>query len=66
MIDHISDWWWFTSTPDDDSEDGGDFEDWVADAPQQPYVWATPKVGRNHPNPCGSGKKYKKCCLSAD
>ncbi|MFH1912135.1 MAG: SEC-C metal-binding domain-containing protein [Pseudomonadota bacterium] len=21
------------------------------------------KVGRNHPCPCGSGKKYKKCCL---
>ena len=22
----------------------------------------TPKVGRNQPCPCGSGKKYKKCC----
>ena len=22
----------------------------------------TPKVGRNHPCTCGSGKKYKKCC----
>ena len=22
-----------------------------------------PKVGRNSPCPCGSGKKYKKCCL---
>jgi uncharacterized protein YecA (UPF0149 family) len=21
------------------------------------------KVGRNEPCPCGSGKKYKKCCL---
>lgn len=20
------------------------------------------KVGRNEPYPCGSGKKYKKCC----
>jgi preprotein translocase subunit SecA len=28
---------------------------------------AAPKVGRNDPCPCGSGKKYKKCCgLSAD
>ncbi len=26
-----------------------------------PYV-APPKVGRNEPCPCGSGKKYKKCC----
>jgi len=23
---------------------------------------AEPKVGRNEPCPCGSGKKYKKCC----
>ena len=26
-----------------------------------PYI-APPKVGRNEPCPCGSGKKYKKCC----
>jgi uncharacterized protein YchJ len=27
--------------------------------------WPKPfgKVGRNEPCPCGSGKKYKKCCL---
>ena len=24
------------------------------------------KVGRNAPCPCGSGKKYKRCCLSRD
>ena len=24
----------------------------------------SPKTGRNDPCPCGSGKKYKKCCLS--
>ncbi|MFO7930795.1 MAG: SEC-C domain-containing protein [Desulfosalsimonas sp.] len=24
------------------------------------------KVGRNQPCPCGSGKKYKKCCLADD
>jgi len=22
----------------------------------------SPKVGRNEPCPCGSGKKFKKCC----
>ena len=22
------------------------------------------KIGRNQPCPCGSGKKYKKCCLN--
>ena len=25
-------------------------------------VLAAPKVGRNEPCPCGSGKKFKKCC----
>jgi tetratricopeptide (TPR) repeat protein len=29
--------------------------------PPQP-VRALPKVGRNAPCPCGSGKKYKRCC----
>ena len=27
-----------------------------------PVVRDAPKVGRNVPCPCGSGKKYKKCC----
>ena len=27
-----------------------------------PIVNTTPKVGRNDPCPCGSGKKYKNCC----
>ncbi|MEG2173545.1 MAG: YchJ family protein [Desulfovibrionaceae bacterium] len=26
------------------------------------YKRTTPKCGRNDPCPCGSGKKYKKCC----
>jgi uncharacterized protein len=39
---------------------------------QTPHVHATnarthirtgPKIGRNDPCPCGSGLKYKKCCL---
>jgi hypothetical protein len=30
-------------------------------APEIPYVRETPKVGRNDPCPCGSGKKHKKC-----
>ena len=27
------------------------------------YVRGYNKVGRNDPCPCGSGKKFKKCCL---
>lgn len=30
-------------------------------APEEPYVRESPKVGRNDPCPCGSGKKFKKC-----
>jgi len=30
---------------------------------QQPVHRNGPRVGRNGPCPCGSGKKYKKCCL---
>jgi uncharacterized protein YecA (UPF0149 family) len=33
-------------------------------ASQEPYKRTTPKVARNDPYPCGSGKKYKKCCGS--
>ena len=32
----------------------------------EPYIRDTPKVGRNDPCPCGSGKKYKKCCLGVE
>ncbi len=31
--------------------------------PVEPIVRSEPKIGRNEPCPCGSGKKYKKCCL---
>lgn len=58
----------------------GSHQPWQADPkmdeltkqlPSRPQVpWnainqrATRKVGRNDPCPCGSGKKYKKCCLA--
>lgn len=37
----------------------------AAEAPkpkQKPIRRETPKIGRNEKCPCGSGKKYKKCC----
>jgi preprotein translocase subunit SecA len=30
----------------------------------QPIRNTAPRIGRNDPCPCGSGKKYKKCCGS--
>ncbi len=38
------------------------FSYWKA---KRQVVNTTPKVGRNNPCPCGSGKKHKKCCLAA-
>ena len=31
--------------------------------PMETFRREAEKVGRNDPCPCGSGKKYKKCCL---
>ncbi len=30
---------------------------------RQPYVRPEPKIGRNEPCPCHSGRKFKNCCL---
>jgi tetratricopeptide (TPR) repeat protein len=35
----------------------------AAGAEAVPFVRTDPKISRNDPCPCGSGKKYKKCCL---
>ena len=34
-----------------------------ADLAPEPFRHSEAKPGRNDPCPCGSGKKYKKCCL---
>ncbi|MGB5443294.1 MAG: SEC-C metal-binding domain-containing protein, partial [Gammaproteobacteria bacterium] len=36
-------------------------DDW---RPVKTYVREQPKIGRNDPCPCGSGKKFKKCCMN--
>ena len=50
----------FDLTQSADSEPDTDF---APPAPAEPF---RPRVGRNHPCPCGSGRKYKKCHLAAD
>jgi hypothetical protein len=57
-----TEWWDCYADPEED--------DWVPDADDfAPEVDSAPvplraiKIGRNDPCPCGSGKKYKKCCL---
>lgn len=46
----------------DDEEDEDSWEDDSSWEPEEPFVREEPKTGRNDPCPCGSGKKYKKCC----
>ncbi|MGB9732235.1 preprotein translocase subunit SecA [Calditerrivibrio nitroreducens] len=40
------------------------FSDEPSEEKTTPIKRDTPKIGRNDPCPCGSGKKYKKCCGS--
>ncbi|HVC95986.1 MAG TPA: SEC-C metal-binding domain-containing protein [Pirellulales bacterium] len=44
--------------PDPETDPNAD-----ADEAPQPLRKSGPAVGRNDPCPCGSGKKYKKCCM---
>ena len=44
--------------PQDDFDDLDDLDDEPEQTPKSPKI----KVGRNDPCPCGSGKKFKKCC----
>lgn len=37
----------------------------MASRQKKPKVRQFPKTGRNEKCPCGSGKKYKHCCLSS-
>lgn len=55
--------WWSAfekDSADDALEDDGDDERQLFE-PEEPCR-APAKVGRNEPCPCGSGKKFKKCC----
>ena len=54
--------WQSNSNNDEPEWDDNDLEDNYNQHPQA--INATKKIGRNDPCPCGSGKKYKKCCLN--
>lgn len=70
-IDEMSGWDCFRER----NEDGGDEDyflreaEWVPPLGGFPHpgtvVRDSPKIGRNEPCPCGSGKKFKKCCGKA-
>ena len=51
-------WHYIIGFEPDKPEDISDLEKMLN--PPKPVI--TDKIGRNDPCPCGSGKKYKKCC----
>ncbi|MBL09364.1 MAG: preprotein translocase subunit SecA [Acidiferrobacteraceae bacterium] len=52
-----------TGQIDESNRVGAEFPSKNGERPSnpQPFVRVSPKVGRNEPCPCGSGKKYKQC-----
>jgi preprotein translocase subunit SecA len=52
----------FTSGTAQTAASGGDIVDKAIEDATKPIKRDAPKVGRNEPCPCGSGKKYKNCC----
>lgn len=50
---------------EDDGSEEGHLDDWLPHTTTDglPFVRAEPKIGRNEPCPCGSGRKHKGCCL---
>ncbi len=76
MIDSLSQWAGFNAESEMNDEDLLAVFDDLMNTPdelddryfealdnQQPFI-ADLQPGRNDPCPCGSGKKYKKCCLN--
>ena len=54
----------FEESEDEPSWADEEDEGFVGDEPPGTIVRHGPKIGRNDPCPCGSGKKYKKCCIN--
>jgi hypothetical protein len=61
-IEELSGWSGFE--PDDDESVERDEAAWQPEPPNVPAVNPFKGIGRNDPCPCGSGKKFKKCCLN--
>lgn len=60
-IEELSDWYCFSSKAQRNAERASTRLDQLASS--RPIANPLRKVGRNDPCPCGSGRKFKKCCL---
>jgi SEC-C motif len=68
LFERVRDTFWAIADEDDDLDEEVDFLDRNGSSAnvQRPLSprRELAKVGRNDPCPCGSGKKYKFCCLA--
>jgi SEC-C motif len=68
LFERVRDTFWAIADEDDDLDEEVDFLDRNGSSAnvQRPLSprRELAKVGRNDPCPCGSGKKYKFCCLT--
>ncbi len=62
-IDELSDWYSFSEDAFEDKVRHLDSDNALSHLFDAAFERDGPKVGRNDPCPCGSGKKFKKCCL---
>ncbi len=61
LYGNVTSTWAGYTEEEGDHNDNDVFNYWP---PQQPIT--SDKIGRNDPCPCGSGKKYKKCCMDKE
>ncbi len=52
----------FSDLPGTDAKEAVSYQGQLPEESAPTYKREVPKVGRNDPCPCGSGKKHKKCC----
>ena len=52
----------FEGVPPAEAAGAAEYQGQLPEEKVETYKREAPKVGRNDPCPCGSGKKYKKCC----
>jgi hypothetical protein len=68
LFERIRDTFWITASEEDDLAEEVDFLERNGSSSNVqgplPPRRELAKVGRNDPCPCGSGKKYKFCCLT--
>jgi hypothetical protein len=73
-IEEFSSWFSSSDNEDNEDEDATGETGWLDTPPPGRFdagAWGVPAtnplrhVGRNDPCPCGSGRKFKKCCLAA-